>query len=77
MKNTELDFDWSCLPEGAKWIAMDRTSQWYLYTEKPELGNNIWTYDDVSVLIPSKYEPTNFTGNWKESRFEVPKNEEE
>lgn len=75
MKNTELDFDWSALPKWVNWIAMDSTGFWYCYQDEPEHDSDypIWIGSKGSIDIPIEYYPKNFTGDWKESLFEVPK----
>ena len=82
MKNTELDFDWSALPKWANWIAMDKGGMWCWYIDEPLVDETHGCYlvdelDRIWHLIPESYTPKNFTGNWKKSLFEVPKNKAE
>lgn len=73
MKNKKLDFDWSCLPAWANWIAMDKNETWSYYVIKPVRDNyaSMWNipHRDNWAPIPPKYAPKNFTGKWTESLF--------
>lgn len=69
----ELNFDPFCLPEWAKWIAMDENGIWYLYDVRPDIYDGcVWGVpSDGYLKIPKDYEPKNFKGHWKESLFNV------
>lgn len=75
MKKNELDFDWSCLPAAAEWIAMDESGHWYSYSLEPTIDFNEWTVPecDSYLRIPHWYAPQNFKGKWTESLFKRPK----
>jgi hypothetical protein len=34
--------DWKYAPEWAKWLAMDRSGEWYWYDEVPEIAGASW-----------------------------------
>lgn len=64
--------DWSVMPAWAKFVAMDSGKKWFLYTDKPILGNLTWDYiTGTGSLIPTEYAPK-FQGDWKESLIERP-----
>ena len=70
-----LDFDPYCLPKWAdKWIAMDADREWYCYSEKPAPDDHqIWCTDlgGKSPEIPLSFRPKNYSGDWKDSLFNV------
>lgn len=69
----KLNFDFSCLPKWAKWIAMDANGHWYWYGQRPDIMYQM-AWDNpygIAGLIPKEYKPI-FNGNWKDSLFEVP-----
>lgn len=65
-----IDFDPSCLPSWATWIAMARSGNWVWFTSVPHMLDGDWDYT-YCRFIPKKYSPKNFTGSWEESAFEV------
>lgn len=77
MKAQELDFDWSCLPKWANWIAMRSDGVWMWSVNKMTIIGGDWESlynvdsQDLSY-IPTKYAPKNFTEHWEESLFKVP-----
>ena len=76
----KLDFDWSCLPKWARWIALDENGDWFWYQAEPsnevmsEFGEQEW-FDPLhasSGEVPNEYKPKNYAGDWKDSLFERP-----
>lgn len=35
-------FPWERLPVDASWVAMDEDGRWFVYTERPLLGDEVW-----------------------------------
>ena len=71
-----LDFDPYCLPKWAdQWIAMDADWEWHCFSKKPTLDEDyqIWCTDlgGEETLIPVRFRPENFNGDWKDSLFNV------
>lgn len=69
-----LDFDPYCLPKWAdKWIAMDADEDWYCYSEKPEIKSSHKIYLSIGnvIQIPEDFTPKNYSGDWKDSLFNV------
>lgn len=67
-----IGFDASCLPAWMDWIAMDRDGEWLAHNDEPKIEDGYWDNSEYdATLIPTKYEPKTFTGDWKESKFKV------
>ena len=68
-----LDFDPSCLPAWAEWIAMDLNGTWWWYCDDPRpRGATCYVGgEDNCSIIPEEYAPKNFTGDWKDSVHKV------
>lgn len=57
-KETEFEFDWSCLPAWSnKYIAMDRCGDWFCYESEPKKGESTWIGQSRSFKIPKEFEP--------------------
>lgn len=63
--------DWSVMPTWAKFVAMDRNSNWYWYDKKPTKDCFKWNNMCQAGIIPSSYAPK-FNGDWTESLIERP-----
>lgn len=67
-----LDFDPTCLPAWANWIAMSEDKHWYFFHDKPKLSTYFWNSDSSAYgFIPYGFAPKNFKLNWKNSLFSV------
>lgn len=67
-----LDFDPTCLPAWANWIAMEESKYWYFFQNKPKVSAYFWNCDpDDYGLIPPDFAPKNFKLDWKSSLFSV------
>ncbi len=68
-----LDFDPSCLPAWAEWIAMDLNGTWWWYCDDPRPRGAVCYVggEDNCSIIPEEYAPKNFTGDWKDSVHKV------
>lgn len=62
--------DWSKFPEHIKYLAMDSSYRWRVYTDKPSVGKSEWksTCDYYSGFWWVKEEDCPaFTGDWRDS----------
>lgn len=71
-----LDFDPYCLPKWAdQWIAMDADGEWHCYSIEPTLDEDyqIWctNIEGDESEIPVRFRPKNYSGDWKDSLFNV------
>ncbi len=71
-----LDFDPYCLPKWAdKWIAMDADGGWHCYSIEPTPEDDylIWCTNlrGSSSEISVGFRPKNYSGDWKDSLFNV------
>ena len=71
-----LDFDPYCLPKWAdQWIAMDADGEWYSFSKNPapDEDHQIWCTDlgGNSSEVPLSFSPKNYSGDWKDSLFNV------
>lgn len=68
-----VPWDWSTTPPWINWIAMDKNGDWFMYTEEPALDFTGWIgFGQYAVKIPTKYSPK-WSGNWKFSNTQRPK----
>lgn len=69
-----LDFDPSCLPAWANWIVMIENGSWFWHQSQPDMyteGYWVGGSIDTKGYIPQQYAPKNFTGDWKDSLYNV------
>lgn len=67
-----LDFDPTCLPAWANWIAMSDGKNWYYFQNKPKAVTNFWDCKPNTYgFIPHEFAPKNFKLDWKSSLFSV------
>lgn len=74
-KEFVLDFDWSNAPKWAnKYISMDESGDWYVYSDYPEANRHTWykRAGSAATKVPAEFAPKNFTGDWKDSLFKNP-----
>lgn len=66
------DFDPTCLPAWANWIAMNENRYWYFFRNKPKVSDGFWGCVSNSYgFIPPDFAPKNFKLNWESSLFSV------
>lgn len=73
-----IDFDPSCLPAWAEWIAMNEGGDWFWFQKEPTVTVSI---DEEGVWMPieagmrggihHKYVPKDYTGDWENSLYNV------
>lgn len=73
-----IDFDPSCLPAWAEWIAMNEGGDWFWFQKEPTVMLSIdeeWVWMPIEVGmrggIHHKYVPKDYTGDWKNSLYKV------
>ena len=73
-----LDFDPSCLPAWAEWIAMNEGGDWFWFQKEPTVTLSIdeeWAWMPIEAGmrggIHHKYVPKDYTGDWKYSLHKV------
>lgn len=69
--------DWSAMPRWANWVAMDEDEDWHWYENKPDRHSKYQEWfpadDGDCGGIHKDCTPANFTGDWKDSLIERPK----
>lgn len=74
----EIGFDIDCLPAWVNYISMgtlriNKGHWWAGYHTEPRATLKNWETQDRlgAYVIPDKYTPKKFSGNWKESLFKI------
>lgn len=72
------DFDPSCLPAWAEWIAMDESGEWFWFQKEPTITVSIdeeWVWMPIEAGmkggIHHEYAPRGYTGQWNDSLYKV------
>lgn len=60
-----MKHDWSKIPSGFDWVAMDQNGVWYLYAERPQLFHGQWA--SFCRLERYLFPPADVTVHWMET----------
>jgi len=68
-----VPWDWSTTPPWINWIAMDSNGSWYMYDSEPGVAEKCWSFTGMSThRIPKSHSPK-WSGDWKLSKTQRPK----
>ena len=68
-----VPWDWSTTPPWINWIAMEHSGHFYLYENEPIIGIGVWTTNGGSChRVPKSHAPK-WSGDWKLSKTQRPK----
>lgn len=68
-----LEFDWTCLPAWANYIALDKDGIWSWYESEPTPSEDFWMpASGGSGIIRQDFYPHNTFGTWKDNCHKKP-----